>query len=75
MMNITRAKRFTPLRGPPSGKRGGMTASRSVETLFYTASDSMAENVHSRDELEFTVTDDMLANWLKYSTSGMKPLM
>ena len=62
MMNITRAKRFTPLRGPLSGRRGGMTTRRSVETLFCTASDSMAESVNSRDELEFTVTDAMLAN-------------
>ena len=62
MMNITRAKRFTPLRGPPSGRRGGMTMRRSVETLFCTASDSMAEKLNSHDELEFTVVDTMLAN-------------
>ena len=33
-----------------------------METLFCTASDSMAESVNSHDKLEFTVTDDMLAN-------------
>ena len=33
-----------------------------METLFCTANDSMAGTVNSHDELEFTVTDDMLAN-------------
>ena len=62
LMNITRAKRFSPLRCPAIGRRGGMTTRRSVETLFCTANDSMAGSVNSHDELEFTVTDDMLAN-------------
>ena len=39
-----------------------MTTRLSVETLFCTASDSMAEKFNSHDELEFTVTDAMLAH-------------
>ena len=61
-MISTRAKRFTLLRGPPIGRRGGMTTRRSVETLFCTASDSMAEKLSSHDELEVTVSDAILAN-------------
>ena len=48
--------------GPTNGMRGGVTTRRSVEILFCTANDSMAGSVNSHDELEFTVTDDMLAN-------------
>ena len=33
-----------------------------METLFCTANDSMAKKLSSHDELEFTVTDAMLAN-------------
>ena len=42
-----------------------MTTRRSVETLFYTASDSMVNSdlmVKRHDELELTVTDVMFAN-------------
>ena len=60
-MNLTRAKRTTPLRGPPSGRQGGMTTRRSVETLFCTASDTTAENDNCLDEIELSATDVMLA--------------
>ena len=39
-----------------------MTTRRSVETLFCTASDPIAEKLNSHDDIEFTVTDAMLAN-------------
>ena len=60
-MKLTRAKRTTPLRGPPSGRQGGMTTRRSVETLFCTASDIMAESDNCLDEIELRTTDVMLA--------------
>ena len=60
-MKLTRAKRTTPLRGPPSGRQGAMTTTRSVETWFCTASDTMAENYNCLDEIELSATDVMLA--------------
>ena len=49
------------LSGPPSGRRGGMTARRSVETLFCTASDTMAESDNCLDETGLSASDVMLA--------------
>ena len=60
-MNLTRAKRVTPRRVPPSGRRGGMTTRRSVETLFCTASDTMAESDDCLDETRLSATDVMVA--------------
>ena len=52
-----------------------MTTKRSVETLFFTASDSMTEKVNGHDELEFTVTgwpiNTLMGIWTAWSTVRM----